>query len=164
MQELTDAMLANDMGGAMTIIIVVPIILLIIIFIVLLRCYIVKKQENSKKKKNIYITSMIITVFLFGCCLLSIDDLYAKGENSSWYLTYNTITDKYKDIDYSEAGQNRTYYYVITDGNEEFHITENEYDRYDIGDKMYVLRYSDGSGNNIYSTEEYKYVGNKLKE
>ena len=164
MQELTDAMLANDMGGAMAIIIVVPIILLIVIFVVLLRCYIVKKQENSQKKKTIYIISMVITVFLFGWCLLSIDDLYAKGENSNWYLTYNTITDKYKDIDYSEAGRNRTYYYVIMDDNEEFHITENEYNRYNIGDKMYVLRYSDGSGNNIYSTEEYKYVGNKLKE
>lgn len=164
MQELTDAMLANDMGGAMAIIIVVPIIILIIIFIVLLRCYIVKKKESSKKRKITYIISMIITIVLFAVCLLNIDNLYAKGKNSDWYLTYNTIIDKYEDIDYNSEGRNRTYYYVITDDNEEFHVTEDEYNRYNIGDKMYVLRYSDGSGNNIYSTEEYAYEGNRLKE
>ena len=73
------------------------------------------------------------------------------------------IKDKYKDYDYTE-GRNRTYYYVVTDDNEEFHVTKDEYNRYNIGEKMYVLRYSDGSGNNIYSTEEYFYRGIKLKE
>ena len=104
-----------------------------------------------------------MTIILMILCIFNIDNLYAKGKNSNWYLTYNTIKDKYKDYDYTE-GRNRTYYYVVTDDNEEFHVTKDEYNRYNIGEKMYVLRYSDGSSNNIYSTEEYVYQGIKLKE
>ena len=46
----------------------------------------------------------------------------------------------------------------------EFKQPTGAHDAYNIGDKMYILRYSDGSGNNIYSMEEYVYVGNRLKE
>ena len=163
MQELTDAMLANEMGSSMAIIIILPIILFVIIFLVLIRCFLLKKKEMTKKKKIFYMISMIITASFLIFCILNTDNLYERGKNSNWYLTDNTIIDKYKDYDYTE-GQNRTYYYVLTDDKEEFHVTKGEYERFQIGDNMYVLRYSDGSGNNIYSMEEYIYKGNRLKE
>lgn len=96
MQELTDAMLANEMGSSMAIIIILPIILFVIIFLVLIRCFLLKKKEMTKKKKIFYMISMIITVSFIVFCILNTDNLYERGKNSNWYLTDNTIIDKYK--------------------------------------------------------------------
>lgn len=38
-----------------------------------------------------------------------------------------------------------------------------EYDNLNEGDNVYVLRYEDGSAYEIYSTEEYQYNGERLK-
>ena len=52
---------------------------------------------------------------------------------------------------------------MVVEKDDEVFVTEKEYKNLKEGDFVYVLRYEDGSATRIYSADEYKYTGSKLK-
>lgn len=173
MQELTDVMLSQDMGDARVIAIFFPLIILLIALVILIWIYIVRKKGSKENKDEAikkefkgygYIISIVIIIGIIIAIILNIRNVYESGLNSNWYLTEDEVIDKYKDVDYNSSGRTKTYYYVEVEDGENVHITESEYEKLNEGDKVYVLRYENGSAYDIYSCKEYEYIGERLKE
>ena len=173
MQELTDTMLSQDMGDARVIAIFFPLIVLLIALVILVWIYIVRKKDSKRNKNEAikkefkgygYIISIVIIIGIVIAIILNIKNVYESGLNSNWYLTEDEVIDKYKDVDYNSSGRTKTYYYVEVKDGEEVHITKSEYEKLSEGDKVYVLRYEDGSVYDIYSCKEYQYNGERLRE
>lgn len=173
MQELTDTMLSQDMGDAGVIAIFFILIVLVITLVILIFIYTSKKKASKEKKdENIekefkgygYIISIVIIIGIVIAIILNIRNVYESGLNSNWYLTEDEVIDKYKDVDYNSSGRTKTYYYVEVEDGEKVHITKSEYEKLSEGDEVYVLRYEDGSAYDVYSTKEYQYNGERLKE
>lgn len=175
MQELTDTMLSQDMGDAGVIAIFFILIVLVITLVILIFIYTSKKKASKEKKdENIekefkgygYIISIVIIIgiVIVIAIILNIRNVYESGLNSNWYLTEDEVIDKYKDVDYNSSGRTKTYYYVEVEDGEKVHITKSEYEKLSEGDEVYVLRYEDGSAYDVYSTKEYQYNGERLKE
>ncbi len=173
MQELTDTILSQDMGDAGVIAIFFILIVLVITLVILIFIYTSKKKASKEKKdENIekefkgygYIISIVIIIGIVIAIILNIRNVYESGLNSNWYLTEDEVIDKYKDVDYNSSGRTKTYYYVEVEDGEKVHITKSEYEKLSEGDEVYVLRYEDGSAYDVYSTKEYQYNGERLKE
>lgn len=173
MQELTDTILSQDMGDAGVIAIFFPLIVLLIVLLILVWVYIAKKKTSKENKDEAikkefkgygYIIFIIIIAVAVIAIILNIRNVYENGLNSNWYLTKDSIVDKYKEVDYNSSGRTKTYYYVKVEDGEKVHITESEYDNLNEGDNVYVLRYEDSSAYDIYSCKEYQYNGERLRE
>ena len=171
MKELTDAMLSQDMVENGVIVIVLPVIILLLALLIIIRNYFAKKHtiKNSEKvaKKEYkgygYKISIIVIILLLGIIFLNIGNFLELGKNNNWYLTYETILSKHTEISTGDPGTRKTSYYVVVEKDDEVFVTEKEYKNLKEGDFVYVLRYEDGSATRIYSADEYKYTGSKLK-
>ena len=171
MKELTDTMLSQDMGENAIVAIVFAIIILLFVLLIIIRNYFAKKHtiKNSEKvakneyKGYGYKISIIVIILLLGIIFLNIGNFLELGKNNNWYLTYETILSKHTEISTGDPGTRKTSYYVVVEKDDEVFVTEKEYKNLKEGDFVYVLRYEDGSATRIYSADEYKYTGSKLK-
>ena len=161
MQELTDAYL-NSAG------IMFFIIVLLFVLIIMIRNFSVKKkklkaQGNTTYKGYGYIIGIIVIILISIFLIFNIGNASVKGKNSDWYLTTDSVNNKYSKRDVGAAGVKKTLYYIeVTD--EEVQITRDNYDKLGVGDSVYVLRNDDGRALEIYLTSDYYYSGSRMRD
>lgn len=168
MQELTDAYLAQNIGSINTAGIMFFIIVLLFVLIIMIRNFSVKRkklklQGNNTYKGYGYIIGIIFVILISIFLIFNIGNVSTKGKNSDWYLTTDTVENKYTERDAGAAGVKKTLYYVEVT-NEEVQISRDNYDKLNIGNSVYVLRSDDGRALEIYLTSDYYYSGSRMRD
>ena len=162
MEQLTDEMIVNTIEKNDTMGFVMA---LVVIFFVGISAFIVfyigrNKAKEKNKKINlpiiVGIIMMFITIFILFICIKGL------ATNKDWYLTISTITNKYTEIDSNSGTRNRIYHYIETSNHDKIKVTEEEYDKMEINEDVYVL-FVNGHANYVWNIKQYQYTGEKLE-
>ena len=153
MQELTDAMIAADLGSLSMAILFFPLIVLILILIIFFRLYFTKRKRS-------YLLVAFISLFLIIADISLLPSFYESGKQSDFYLTYKEVASLEEKVDHSGPGTSKISYYAHVD-NERILIGKDVYDSLKQGDTVYAVILHD-EVKAIYPVTTYHYVGDKL--
>ena len=167
LSELTDEIIAKQIGGVnatMIGVLIVAVLIFCVFFIVSLKTIILKKGHKASPKsssnKGLYITTAITGAV---CTFLLIGVLGSYKTADSWHIQYATVADKEIEVDDSSDTRTRSLHLVYVEGyDSEIKVSENEYDTITIGEDVYILV----NGNHVdglWETDKYQYSGNRLK-
>lgn len=169
-KELTDTMILEDIHISNSLFKIAPVVLgiMILIFIVcIIRLVSMKKKEHDENKlktlkNNIIGLSIVSCVFagLIGGSFYLIK--FQETHEDEWSIETGTISYLRKRIDSSEHRRSVTYYAYVDGYNDKIRISEDEYNSFSEGDEVYVILNFRGHPKDVWSMEEYIYVGEKM--
>ena len=161
MKELTDSMISST--NSFTIVVAIVVGIFVIGMAVFSWYYVVKKdQYSSQKVKKIagIVLSIVIALIVVGDAIFVIN-AYKKIQDDDWYIEVMTV--KEKEYRHSGTSNGRGSYKIkFNEYGEYISIDYSTYNKLDKGDKAYVV--VNGSDYQVYSFDEYKYVGDRLKK
>jgi hypothetical protein len=170
-KELTDTMILEGIHIKNSLFKIAPVVLgiIILIFIVcIIRLVSMKKKEQDENKlktlkNNIIGLSIASCVFagLIGGSFYLIK--FQEAHEDEWSIETGTISNLRKRIKSSAERRSVTYYAYVDGYNEKISISEDEYNSFAEGDEVYVILNFRGHANDVWSMEEYIYVGDRMK-
>lgn len=169
-KELTDTMILEDIhkNNSLFKIALVALGIMILVFIIcIVRLVSMKKKEQDENKlktlKNniigLSIASCVFAGLIGGSFYLM---KFQEAHEDEWSIETGTIRDLGKKIKSSAERRSVTYYAYVDGYNEKISISEDEYNSFDEGDEVYVILDFRGNAEDVWSMEEYVYVGDRM--